>query len=212
MHSEEVAAIVKLYEDRFQELGADVRTLGWKSEADQRLRFQLLCDIGDLRGATICDVGCGLGDQVDYLRERFGDFSYTGIDVSPSLVQTAAQRHPEFAFMCADMVEADLPRADYFLLSGALNYRVEDNEALMRTMLRKLFDAANKGVAVNFLSSYVNFERPINYHHQPEAVFAFAKSLTRWVTLRHDYPLWEFTVYLYKDIHTNDMRGPQCES
>jgi hypothetical protein len=76
---------------------------------------------------------------------------------------------------------------------------VRDNEGLMRAMLSKMFAAANKGVAVNFLSSYVNFERPHNYHHSPEAVFTYARNLTRWVTLRHDYPLWEFSIYLYKE-------------
>jgi len=209
VHSDDLAAIVNLYEDRYREHGPDVRTLGWNTQADQRLRFRVLCDIADLRGASICDVGCGLGDQVDYLRGRFGQFAYTGMDVSPSLVRKAAELHPEFQFICADMVEADLPRADYLLLSGALNFRVRDNEALTRTMVRKMFEACNKGVAVNFLSTYVNFQRPHNYHHQPEVVFAFAKSLTRWVTLRHDYPLWEFSVYLYKEPATNELSGPR---
>jgi ubiquinone/menaquinone biosynthesis C-methylase UbiE len=191
-------ALVRLYEDRFTELGRDIRTLGWKSVADQALRFKILCDIGDLRATTICDIGCGFGDQVDYLETRFGKFSYTGIDISPSLIRKAAELHPDREFVCANMVEAPLSRADYFLLSGALNFRVHDNEELSQTMLRKMFAAANKGVAVNFLSSYVNFQRPQNYHHSPEAVFSYARSLTPWVTLRHDYPLWEFSIYLYK--------------
>jgi SAM-dependent methyltransferase len=199
MHADDLEAVVKLYEGRFQEFGPDVRTLGWKDTVDQTLRFKVLCDIADLRGASICDVGCGLGDQVDYLRARFGEFTYTGIDVSPSLVRKAAELHPDQRFICANMVDAAFEPVDYFLLSGALNFRVHDNEELTRTLVRKMFDAANKGVAVNFLSTYVNFQRPHNYHHSPEAVFAYARSLTRWVTLRHDYPLWEFTVYLYKD-------------
>jgi SAM-dependent methyltransferase len=199
MHSDDVNAIIKLYEDRFTELGQDVRTLGWKSEDDQRLRFEVLCDIADLHGASICDVGCGFGQQVEYLESRFGAFSYTGIDISPSLVRRAKELHPHREFLCANMLDAALPTADYFLLSGALNFRVHDNEEFARTMLRRMFDAANKGVALNFLSSYVNFQRPHNYHFNPEAMFSYARSLTRWVTLRHDYPLWEFSLYLYKD-------------
>jgi hypothetical protein len=49
------------------------------------------------------------------------------------------------------------------------------------------------------LSSYVNYEKDINYHHKPEELFKFAKSLTKWVVVRHDYPLWEFTLYMYKN-------------
>jgi trans-aconitate methyltransferase len=198
VHSEDVDALVRLYEDRFSTLGTDVKTLGWKSQSDQVLRFEVLCDIADLRGASICDVGCGLGDLVDYLEQRFGDVSYTGLDITPSLVRKAAELHPGRQFVCANMLDANLPRADYFLLSGALNFRVHDNATLTRSVLRRMYEQANKGVAANFLSTYVNFQRPHNYHHSPEEMFTYARSLSRWVLLRHDYPLWEFSLYLYR--------------
>lgn len=207
MQAEDVQALIQLYEHRYAELGADVRTLGWKSQDDQVLRFKVLCDIADLRGASVCDVGCGLGDLVDYLEARFGAFSYTGIDISPSLVRKAAELHPRYEFVCANAFEAALPRADFFLLSGALNFRVHDNAALTRGVVERMFGAANKGVAVNFLSTYVNFQRPHNYHHSPEEMFTYARSLTRWVTLRHDYPLWEFSLYLYKGASEEALRG-----
>jgi hypothetical protein len=66
-------------------------------------------------------------------------------------------------------------------------------------MLTLMFSNASKGVSVNFLTSYVNFQREHNYHHSPEQVFSFAHTLTRRIALRHDYPLWEFTLYLYKE-------------
>jgi hypothetical protein len=56
---------------------------------------------------------------------------------------------------------------------------------------------SSKGVAVNFLSSYVDYELDRNFHFAPEKAFSLAKKLTRFVTLRHDYPLYEFTLYLY---------------
>jgi SAM-dependent methyltransferase len=195
---EEKRSLVSLYEDRYAEMGEDVRTLGWKSREDQRLRFQVLCDIGDLSGRRVCDVGCGFGDLHDYLRTRFGEVRYSGLDLSPSLVARARERHPGVAFRVQDILEEPPERADYFLLSGALNYRFSDNMQLTRDMLAVMFERADEGVAVNFLTSYVNFQQPHNFHHSPEAVFALARTLTRWVSLRHDYPLWEFTVYLYR--------------
>ena len=200
LKSEDREAIVRLYEGRYAELGYDVRTLGWRGREDQLLRFQVLCDIADLSGASVCDIGCGFGDLVPYLRERFGEFGYTGVDLSPSLVEEARRRHPEFEFHCLDILDSGFDlRADYFLLSGALNFRVEDNWGLTRAMLSRMFSLARRGVAVNFLTSYVNFERPHNYHHSPEEVFRLARSMTKRLALRHDYPLWEFTVYLYRE-------------
>jgi trans-aconitate methyltransferase len=198
MKREDREAIVKLYEGRYTKLGNDVRTLGWRSREDQRLRFQVLSDIADLTGASICDIGCGFGDLVPYLRERFRDFRYTGVDLSPSLVAEARRLHSGYEFHCLDILDADFNlRADYFLLSGALNLRVGDNWALTEAMLSRMFELADRAVAVNFLTNYVTFERAHNYHHSPERVFAFARSLTNRVALRHDYPLWEFTIYLY---------------
>jgi hypothetical protein len=66
-------------------------------------------------------------------------------------------------------------------------------------MLGKMFALASKGVAVNFLSSYVNYEHERNFHYSPEEIFRMARRFTKWVKLRHDYPLWEFTLYMYRE-------------
>ena len=64
-------------------------------------------------------------------------------------------------------------------------------------MLSIFFRTAKKGVAVDLLTSYVDFKKDHLHYYQPETVFSFAKQLTRRVTLRHDYPLFEFCVYLH---------------
>ena len=200
MQTQDREALTKLYEDRYSELGQDIRTLGWRSVEDQRLRFQVLCDIADLSGARICDIGCGFGDLLPYLNERFGEVSYTGIDICGSFIERARELHPDHRFLKLDILEDPFEEHfDYFLLSGALNFRVSDSLWLTTSMITRMFELADKGVAVNFLSSFVNFERPHNVHHDPMEMFAFGKSLTKWVSLRHDYPLWEFTLHLYKE-------------
>jgi trans-aconitate methyltransferase len=192
--------LVAFYESRHAELGDNIRSLGWNTEADQNLRFDVLCDIADLSGESVCDVGCGFGDLRIHLNRRFTDVAYSGVDVTPAFVKTARSNHAGVPFYCVDIVEETFDRrADYFLLSGALNFRVDDNWAHTTAMLTRMFALANKGVAVNFLTTLVNFQRPVNYHHDPMQTFAFARTLTRWVTIRHDYPLWEFTLYLYHD-------------
>jgi SAM-dependent methyltransferase len=200
MTPDEKHALIQLYEDRFAVMGYDMRTIGWKGREDQQLRFDILCDVGDLSGKRVCDIGCGFGDLYDYLSRRFAGVRYTGIDLVPSLIEKARELHPSADFRAFDILEHALgERFDYFLLSGALNYRVEDNMTLTRDMLAAMFELADEGVAVNFLTSYVNYEHPRNFHHSPEAVFSLARSMTRWVTIRHDYPLWEFTLFMYKN-------------
>jgi trans-aconitate methyltransferase len=203
MIKEDKETILRLYQRRYEKIGHDMRTLGWPTRGDQWFRFKVLCDIADLSGARVCDVGCGYGDLATYLKTRFEDFSYTGVDIAWLFLERAKELHPEHEFFCADIIEEEFERrADYFILSGAMNFRVRDNMNLTTAMLRKMFELADKGVAINFLSTYVNYEKPHNFHHSPEEMFAFARTLTKWVALRHDYPLWEFTLYLYKEPRT----------
>jgi SAM-dependent methyltransferase len=205
MKPDEKHALIQLYEDRYAAMGYDMRTIGWKGHEDQQLRFDILCDVGDLSSKRVCDVGCGFGDLYDYLGRRFDGVRYTGIDLVPSLVEKARELRPGIDFRTCDILQDGLAdRFDYFLLSGALNYKVEANMTLTRDMLAAMFERADEGIAVNFLTSYVNYEHPRNFHHNPEAVFTLARSMTRWVTIRHDYPLWEFTLFMYKNPRGSD--------
>src|SRR5262245_3262 len=138
MNDEDRAAIVGLYEGRYAQLGRDVKSLGWNTVEDQRLRFQVLADIDDLRGRSVCDVGCGFGDLLPYLRERFGTVQYEGVDITPSFIDKARALHPGVPFHCLDITKDPFERRfNYFLLSGALNFRVPDNPGWTRSMIRK---------------------------------------------------------------------------
>jgi len=194
--------IIRFYEDRYKRYGYDHKTVGWSSWDQQSLRFQVLSEIAFLQGSTVCDIGCGFGDLFDYLKANSQIGAYYGYDLVPTLIREAATRHShvECEFAIGDLLEEGFQRtADYFMASGTFNYRMKDNSHFVRRMLTKMFHLSHSGVAVNFLSTYVDYQDPINFHCDPAEMFAFAKQLTRYVTLRHDYPLWEFTLYLYKN-------------
>ena len=199
MDIEDKAKLLSLYQTRFKELGHDVRAIGWNDKATQELRFKVLCDIADLSGSSICDIGCGFGDLYPYLKNRFGTVSYKGIDIVPEFVAKAKELNPECAFECLDILENRFEEPfDFFVASGALSFKIKDNMTHAKNIISKMFECSKKGVSINFLSSYVNYQLERNYHYQPEVLFSFAKSLSKRVTLRHDYPLWEFTLYIYR--------------
>ena len=153
---------------------------------------------GSLQGKRILDVGCGLGDLVPYIEDvTDGDFHYTGIDVAPSLIAAAKKKfqHPNVQFKCGD-ISSSLGESmfDVSILSGALNYRINDNIGNTEMVLSELFKITKETMSVNFLSSYVDYQEDKNFHYSPEAMLSFAKSLSTWVSIYHDYPLWEFTI------------------
>ncbi|MBF0096743.1 MAG: class I SAM-dependent methyltransferase [Magnetococcales bacterium] len=198
---EEKKQIIDLYEKRLEELGNDVRTVGWSSRESQWLRFQVLTRGLALQGRTILDIGCGLGDLVVFLDQQTGgDYRYLGIDISPRLIDRAATLHGggNRAFRTGDLLQmTDVEPADLVLMSGALTFRVSDNMALAQSMLRRMYALTRESMAVNFLSSHVDYQLEKNFHYDPSQIFSFAKKLTPWVALWHDYPLWEFTLQLH---------------
>ena len=198
---EEISKIRHLYEERLKKFGHNPKSVGWGSTEDQLLRFKVLSEIGDLKNTSIIDIGCGLGDLYKFLKGCFDNISYLGIDISPKLIEKAREIYEAEGaeFLHVDILDDSFKReADYFLLSGALNFRVKDNLLLAKNVIKKMFLLARRGVACNFLSRYVDYETEKNFHYSPEEIFSISKKISKYLTIRHDYPLWEFTVYLYK--------------
>ncbi len=195
--SNESAAL--LYNERYDKFGRDIRTVGWSNDRDQTLRFDVLFRGLDPRGKTILDVGCGLGDLVPYLNRRTdGDFTYIGIDVASRLIgdARAVHGHPNCSFYTGDIFSVELPQVDYSILSGALSLKQDGIEAYARDTLTQMVKLSRQAVALNFLTSYVDFEAVHNQHYHPETVFTWAKALAKRVNVIHDYPLYEFTIQI----------------
>jgi len=58
---------------------------------------------------TVLDVACGTAEHARLLAERHG-LSVDGIDLDPSFVRIAQQKHPAGRFVVADMCDFDLGR------------------------------------------------------------------------------------------------------
>jgi len=194
--------IIKRYTERFDRLGGYVESLGSGSEEHQTIRYRVLSEIGDLGGQRVLDVGCGFGGFLDYCRHYGQPMGYTGIDIVPALIEEAKRKHPDGVFLEMDVFQApDDFEFDYVVSSQAFNNKLThtDNWELMQEVIRKCFSIARKGVAIDMMSTYVDFREDRLYYFNPDKVFHFCKSLTKRVMLRHDYPLFEFCVYLFPD-------------
>ena len=190
----------ELYNTRYEQYGRDIKTVGWGNEEGQKLRFEVLFRGINPTGKTILDVGCGLGDLVPYLEETTnGDFQYIGIDIAEKLIEDAKDRYnkPGIHFYSGDIFSVAVPVVDIAVLSGALSFKTENMETYAFATMEKMFVTSKEAACLNFLSKYVDFELEKNQHYQPETVFAKAKTLSKWVNLIHDYPLYEFTIQVF---------------
>ena len=205
MRTEDKERINQRYAERLAKYGATVESLALGGKERQYLRFDVLCGVSDLNGKSILDVGCGFGDLVAFLEERGIRFKeYVGVDINPELIAEAERRHgtkENVRFAVQDVTEEGFDeRFDIVVAGSVFNNRLsEENMQFIERILPRLFRIAKEGVAINFMTDYVDFKSPDVYHYSPEKVFAVCKRLTKRVALRHDYPLYDFAVYLYPD-------------
>lgn len=192
------AKVRRYFESQLRRFGDSPKSLGW-SQLGQRRRFEVLAGIAKLDDADVLDVGCGLGHLYDFLRPRFPGISYTGLDISPDMVERARRRNPRALFLLFDGTSGDLPRrADFVFASGVLNIEEGDNERAMRRLIRSCFSACKSGTAVNMLSTWADWFDRNRHYYEPARILAFSRKITKRVVLRHDYMPHDFTVYLYR--------------
>lgn len=105
-------------------------------EGRDTMRALMLAQLpNDLRGARVLDAGCGTGTASAELAARGADV--VAIDISPKLVEIAAQRLPEglagsVDFRAGDMLAADLGTFDHVIAMDSLIYYAQpDLEAAL---------------------------------------------------------------------------------
>ena len=196
----------RLYVESLQEHGATSRAVGWRDENSQRLRFDKLTGVVDATSSsiTVNDLGCGYGAMFDFLAARFdrGLTGYLGIDISDEMIATARARVTDRR---ATFVQGNLlmHEADYTFISGTFNVKMnastEQWTRYIETALEQVAARSSKGFAFNLLSTYVDWRVDHLYYGDPCYFFDFCRRrLSRYVTLLHDYPLYEWTMLVHK--------------
>lgn len=195
----------KYYESKLKKFGSNARGVDWKDVFSQKLRFRVLAEIADLSGKKIHDIGCGCGHFFGYLKEQNIKCHYTGSDISYQMIQKAKESYPEGQFHTANILEteADWMKSDFITVSGLFyvktGFTSKEWKDFVSEMLLKMFNFAREGISFNLMSSYVDYEEPHLFYCPPQEMFDFCvKNLARHVVIRHDYNLWEYSVYVYK--------------
>jgi SAM-dependent methyltransferase len=196
-------AVVAHYEARLREHSPTARGMDWKDERSQALRFAMLVDGLELAGRSLHDVGCGSGELFAFLRERGLDTDYRGSDLSTEMIEAARARHPGVRFERADLLADELPPSDVLVTSGLFHVKLAASDAdwgaFVRDMVRRMYALCRHAIAFNLMSDHVDFRVPELHYTSPAETLAFCqRELSRHVRLRHDYPLHEYTVHVFR--------------
>lgn len=192
--------IIDRYSERFHQFGVDIRTLNPGTAERHRLQHEVHASAGEMNGKTILDIGCGLGHYYEFLRDKQLDVDYIGYDIVPEFIESNRERFPDARFEVRDVsAEGIAHEADYVVMCQVFNNKYEhaSNVDVVREAIRVALASAREAVSIDMLSDYVNYREPHLNYFSPEEMFRYAKSLTRFVKLRHDYLPFHFTLFLY---------------
>ena len=197
--------IRRFYLEKFQRYQDSPYSLGWNSRESQELRYRILSQIDQFTskkitgGASLLDLGCGLGHLIDFLEKNEVDVTYTGIDIIPEFIEAAKKRRPEHKFYCKDLLRERIDqRFDFVFIAGSFNVQMGDNGQMARELLKITFELCNCGVAISMLTSRHGANDPSLCCFDPLEIYQFCQESAGKVILREDYLDTDFAIYLIK--------------
>ncbi|HEX6025627.1 MAG TPA: class I SAM-dependent methyltransferase [Solirubrobacter sp.] len=199
-----LADVEALYRSNLAEHGTSSASVGWPDARAQQLRFDKLAYVIDTDAPiTVNDWGCGYGAMFRYLDERFTLERYTGYDISAEMLEAArgfVNDSRAHWVRGSEVTET----ADYSFVSGTFNVRMKAGDAAwqryVEDTLRLLAQRSRRGFAFNLLTTYVDWRKDDLFYGDPAHFFTFCReNVSRYVTLLHDYPLYEWTIAVRLD-------------
>lgn len=199
--------VIDYFESCLAKHGDSAQGVDYNGQKSQYQRFEVLSAIAPLAGKSVLDVACGIGHFYDFLKENnLTPSHYKGVDITPGMIEHASKRHPNLEFSLMDILAAPAPEEpifDYVVCCGLFHLRAnnsdEEWQEFCQAMIKQMFKYARYGLSFNMMTNQVDFRVDRLYYADPTEYFNFCRhNLSRRVCLRHDYPLYEFTLYTYR--------------
>ena len=199
------------YNSCFEKHGATPKGLDWDNQENLNKRYQVMLGLLPQERdeyPTMLDFGCGYGGIYEYIQNRRRDITYVGLDINKKLLEQAYNSYPDQTWHLLDIHNQEfefsqLPNFDYVICNGTftVKHTLTQNEMwkFMTESLEKLWTKTNKGIAFNCMSKILDYEREDLFHVSfDELSMWIYKYLSSKFTIRQDYGLREFTMYVYK--------------
>jgi len=161
------------YEPRIRPDRPNYDVVSWCDEASQRARFQVLVDNVELRGKSLLDVGCGLGDLWSFLQDRGIAVDYTGVDLLEKMVEAAHQRNTGGRYLCADIFAGDIfggARFDVVFSSGVFSLDVGNNREFLPAAIARMFELCRDYLVFNLLDQRCGAQGDFCVYFHPDEV------------------------------------------
>lgn len=96
----------------------------------------------DVKGKKILCIGCGTGEEVNYLNNL--EAEVIGIDISEGMLKVAKNNFPNLKLKKMDMMKLDFPKDSFDLVYSSLAFHYTDNlKGLFKGIFKILKDKGN---------------------------------------------------------------------
>jgi len=197
------------YSEKFSLYGPTSEGVDWGSdESKMLLRYEKMLAVIEMPLASkpsLLDVGCGYGGLLSYLAERRIELDYTAIDIADNMIKWASNNFNSGNFICGDILDYEFScKFDYVISSGILTQKLDvpatDMDRFAAQLIRKMFALCKRGIAFNIMTTKVNYFSNNLYYRNPAELFSWCiGEITPHIKIDHAYPLYEYTVYLYRE-------------
>lgn len=196
------------YESTFHTHGPTSQGVDWgEDETRLVMRYEKMLNLvtdGMKHVPSVLDVGCGFGGLFNYAQTKGIMLDYTGIDVAENMIQWARDSFSDAEFICGDVLNVKFGRRfDYVICNGILTQKLDVTGLKMDefagSLIKRMYGLCNYGVAFNVMTTKVNFFSNNLYYRNPAELFSWCLSeITSYIKIDHAYPLFEYTLYLYR--------------
>jgi len=202
MNQNQKQEIIDRHKTAFKSFGHHPNSLLWSDIKIQYLRFEQLCKIGIKNKDSIIDIGCGFADLYHYLNQQGINTDYTGLDICDDFINKAKSIYPQANLLISDVSSLDYNnnQFDYALLSGTLNYVLDDADNYAHSTINKMFDISAKGIAFNLLDSSDSWSKSradLQTYNKNE-IENLVRKLTKKYQIIDNYLENDFTVLAWK--------------
>ena len=184
-----------------EKYGYSPKSLAYGSEKSQKIKFNIVTEVGIEDNCSVLDVGCGFGDYFNYLKQRgIKNVKYCGIDISNKIVDFAKEKNSLVNVIQGNVLDlSDDEKYDYVISLGFNCVKTGTNWETLTQVLDKMWKLSKKGIAYNAVSTFSETSPRKIYFVSPAKVIDYIMTnLTYKVVFRHDYMPHDFTIFAYK--------------
>lgn len=196
------------YTKTFATNGPNSKGVDWGSDEKKlNLRYKKMLNLLDFstqKKPALLDVGCGYGGLLQYALSNKKALRYTGIDVADNMVKWAASNLTQGRFILGDIMSFEFKNSfDFIVCNGILTQKLDtpalEMDKFAGQLIRKMFSLARQGIAFNLMTTKVNFFKNNLYYRNPAELLSWCLTeITPYIKIDHSYPLYEYTIYLYR--------------